>query len=98
MHYVLTEQFLAKCYEAKQDELRTAAEVAAWFIAISTQVGLTTFAILEARERDGHILDLAGKGVSRVAIATRLGVDRATVFRAIREQQKRRRAALKAAS
>ena len=94
--YHLTEQFMAQAYAAKTGvDLKAAAEAVALFLSISRAMTLITSQRLEAVERDAHALHLAGQGVPRVTIALRLGVDRATVFRAIREHQKARREALR---
>jgi hypothetical protein len=96
--YHLTEAFMAQAYAAKAGVDQTeAAEAVAVFLSISQAMVLITTQRLDAVERDARALQLAGQGVPRVAIALRLGVDRATVFRAIRDHQKARRAALRMA-
>ena len=96
--YRLTEQFLAQCYQAKfPGDAERAADVAAWFIAVSTHAGISTVALLEARERDAHVLHLAGQAIPRATIALRVGLSRVAVYDAIKRQQKARRAALRLA-
>ena len=98
MEYALTKQFLAQCLAAKTGmEQQAAVDAAVAFLEVSQAMSLITAQRLEVVERDAHALHLAGQGVARVTIAMRLGVDRATVFRAIRDHQKARRAALKVA-
>lgn len=90
-------QLLSECFAAGGMSIEAACQAAELVLSTCVAAGIVSEVRLESWETEAKIHDLRGKRVTAVNVATRLGVDRATVFRAVKNHQRRRRAALKVA-
>ncbi len=92
------QQLLTECFAAGGMDLELAARAAELALATCVAAGLVASDRLDVWEREARIYHLRGQRVTAVVVSVRLQVSLRSVFEATKRHQKRRRAALKAAS
>jgi hypothetical protein len=99
MEYRLTAEFMARCVRAKtgMDEAEAIA-LCATIIEVGLAMNLILEAQIRANERHAKARRLIHMGLPPTVVAARMSIGRSTLFRVVRSQIEKERAALRAAS